>query len=399
LALKEAALKMMRHNPPELTISDWDLKRARKPDGAKTLPREVRDSAVKWVTRNTNAGQLVTLARARNVFSKLHNRAGGHPADLNLALRAALLKQALRGKLRPSPPEVNVLLNLFSGAQSADLPSRRLGYLPYHVDILEAIFPGDGTDQDPTKGRPCVASVTMDLAEELEEREDWLVKVCTALDIQEDSVRVVAAAINCQTYTVLDHCNRSAKRPTKSNYRCRNGLPTRQQGSRRDLAIKHDLMGKYMSDSMLRFLMRSAALGLQRHIVIENGLNSHLWSREFMQPLPDPRPLDLCMYRVRLDRVYRYPTPKATGISTTFQNWAAMRCDHRHEHTGTIGAASSRRPKAVGLTIHATKRFTPESLWTYILQCDPPEKTQNKKKFKRRHFVPYVSLEKLGGPQ
>jgi hypothetical protein len=169
---------------------------------------------------------------------------------------------------------------------------------------------------------------------------------------------LVAAAIPCHTWTHLD----ATLRPSGMSFRTKSGKPNRTHPEKAQEAEEQYELAENSTVSILDWVYQGAYMGIQRYFWIENGAWGVLGDQDFMQPLPDPRVVSYCMYKARLDTDENYPSQKDTAIWTNLQGWTPRRCNHQQAHQGVIGGASTQRPQLQGMSIWATKRWTPEEL-------------------------------------
>jgi hypothetical protein len=176
-------------------------------------------------------------------------------------------------------------------------------------------------------------------------------------DIDPERMILVAAAIPCHTWTHLD----ATLRPSGHSYRTKSGRPNHRDPAKAKEATEQRALAKNAVSSILEWIYQGAYMGIQRFYLLENGAWGLLGGQDFMSDLPPPQVVSYCMYRARLASDEKYPAQKDTSIWTNLQAWTPRRCDHKR-HGSTIGGPSAKRPKLNGMTIWATKRWTPEEL-------------------------------------
>jgi len=320
--------------------------------------RDVEQRARIWLTTRARDKQPLSVPLARQQYKKQHAKAGGDPRDLTEAIKDHLRTMALRAELHMDP-KANRLLNLFSGGQSTQAPAAQSGLKVTHVDIEKEYRLGDGD-------APEVVTTprSTDLSEAPENRMlSWLAKR-EQYDMRE--VGVIAAGTPCHTWTKLD----ATLRKSGQSYRLgAKGTPNHRNPEKAAVAKEETSLAKEIVSTQLTWLFQGAYRGIQRHIWMESGASNKLAEQDFMEQMPPPQRTSYCMYKARMADDQLYPAQKHTSIWTTLKDWEPRTCNHQGDHSAVIGGPSQLRPKLKGMSIWASKRWTPEELiWDLLRQ-------------------------------
>jgi hypothetical protein len=352
-----------------------------------TLPADYKRAFVQWDTLEEVRGGIIvhlnwvlahkqfptrklTVAKYRKLWLTL----GGTQTDLTTVVENALLRLCGQGRLKlPAVREKMVVLHPFSGSgvskqafldagythvlESDTVISRNMGPCVDDVQLPEAY------DVSTTAERSGKAGA---FAEHLCQQPE-----AKGLSIVESDTNMLAAGFPCGTY-VLNPSNE----PMDKHFRDGNGEPrpfelgNHAGNAKRSTAIGIDTMLEDFCLSILRWLLKAAAQGLQRWFYLENGLASQIWNRPPVRRLIATLGIEVVTVNYCAYSIFRgigvqctYPTRKSTGLLTNIP-FSPKTCPRLctpnnsdetsksgcHEHRGQIaGPAGTERPTFLGV--------------------------------------------------
>ena len=270
------ALKRMQ-TAGELNVTDPKDKGRTKwgrPEDNTTDPLEfVLRRLRRWISTRTREGHRITVTKARSQWKKQHAKAGGKPEALTETIKEHMRGMALRGEMIPAP-NAHVLLNLFSGGQSADAPARASGLTPVHVDMAQ---------QYPlAPGRTVLTRASTDLRKAPDRK--MIPWVASREGFVPEEVLIAAAAIPCHTWTHLD----AVLRPSGHNFRTKAGNPNTSNPPKAQEAREQTALAQNTTLSIFDWIFQGAYIGTQRYCWLENGAWGKLGDQPFMESLPAP---------------------------------------------------------------------------------------------------------------